>query len=95
MPIPDVDRAALEAKCRELIEANQELYGTAVRLGEALERAQEYEDKFHQVMSAYRRTKMEHGLCEPVERNACTHCAAVRKLDKMLSQYKGRPVRLA
>lgn len=56
---------------------------------------QPYEGQFHNVMDALRRTKMEHGLCEPVERRACTHCAGQRKLDEMLAEYKGPRIVLA
>jgi len=54
----------------------------------------DYEELYHQAMDAYRKTKMEHGLCKPVERHACSHCAGIRKLDELLSKYKGRRVRL-
>lgn len=54
-----------------------------------------YEQLYHEVMSAVKRSRMEHGLCEPVERNACTACAAKRKLDQMLAEWKGPRVILA
>lgn len=54
-----------------------------------------YEELYHRAMDAYRCTKMEHGLCKPVERKACTHCHGVRELDKMLAEYKGRRMVLA
>ena len=56
---------------------------------------QTVEHQYHDVMGALRSTKMEHGLCEPVERKACTHCAGQRKLDKMLAEYKGPRITLA
>lgn len=49
----------------------------------------EWELKYHEVMAALKRSKMDHGLCEPIERNACTACMAKRKLDKLLSEWKG------
>lgn len=55
----------------------------------------DYEELYHQAMDALRGTKMQHGLCKPVERNACTHCMSQRRLDSMLAEYKGRPIRLA
>lgn len=48
-----------------------------------------YEALYNRVMSLLRNTKMPHGLCEPRERKACTHCNAEEELDKMLSEYKG------
>lgn len=53
------------------------------------------EQKYNDVMSALKRSKMQHGLCEPVERQACTACAAIRKLEKYLSEWKGPRVILA
>lgn len=86
---------ALTAKCEEIAANNQDLYGSLSRITTEATRLQKVEQQFHEVMGALRRTKMEHGLCEPVERNACTHCAAQRKLDKMLAEYKGPRVILA
>lgn len=54
-----------------------------------------YEQLYNDVMSALKRSKMEHGLCEPVERHACTACAAIRKLEKHLAEWKGPRVVLA
>jgi hypothetical protein len=54
-----------------------------------------YEAEYHRAMSAWKRSKMQHGLCQPVERRACTACAAVRELDKMLTEWKGPRVILA
>lgn len=51
--------------------------------------------KYHEVMQALKRSKMQHGLCEPIERHACTACAALRKLESMVSDYKGPRVVLA
>ncbi len=48
-----------------------------------------YELKYNEVMAALKRSKMEHGLCEPIERNACTACMAKRKVDQLLSEWKG------
>lgn len=58
----------------------------------------DYEEQFHQVMDALRRSKMKHGDCKSGERyggipKACTACMALLKLEKMLSEYKGRTVR--
>lgn len=60
-----------------------------------IERLREIERKFHDVMTALQRTKMKHGLCLPVERKACTACAAQRKIDELLKDYKGPRVVLA
>ena len=51
-----------------------------------------YEQKYNRVMSLLRNTKMAHGLCEPRERKACTHCNAVEELDKLIAEYKGARV---
>ena len=51
--------------------------------------------KFHRSMSLLRKTKLKHGLRQPRERRACTHCNAVEDIEKMLAEYRGAPVRLA
>lgn len=48
---------------------------------------------YHQVMSLLRSSKMQHGLCKPRERRACTACNAQEKLDKLVAEYKGAPIR--
>ena len=58
----------------------------AARLAEAEREA----DLYHTAMESLRSTKMKHGLCQPRERMACTHCNAVDRLDAMLAAYKGR-----
>lgn len=58
-------------------------------LKQAHERSGGAEQLYNLVMSLLRQSKMPHGLCEPRERQACTHCNAVDALDKMLEQYKG------
>lgn len=49
----------------------------------------DYEALYNRVMSLLRSTRMEHGLCQPRERRACTHCNAVDDLNKMVDEYKG------
>jgi hypothetical protein len=49
-------------------------------------------DKYHRVMQLLRNMQMEHGLCEPRSRKACTHCNAKDELAEMLKNYKGRPI---
>jgi len=60
----------------------------------------EYEQKYHELMDALKRSRMEHGDCNSGERyggipRACTACMAQRKLDEALSTYKGRRITLA
>lgn len=55
----------------------------------------EYEQKFHEIMGAIKSSRMQHGLCLPVERRACTACAAQRIIDRMLSEWKGPRMILA
>lgn len=50
---------------------------------------------FHAVMSLLQAMQMEHGLCEPRSRRACTHCNAKDDLDALVKAYKGHPVVLA
>ena len=52
-------------------------------------------ERYHDAMDALRRTRMPHGLCYPRERQACSHCNALERIDVMLSEYKGRRVVLA
>jgi len=54
-----------------------------------------YEQEYNRVMGLLRNTKMPHGLCEPRERKACTHCNAVEELDKIIAEYKGARIVLA
>jgi hypothetical protein len=53
-----------------------------------------YEQLYHRVMSLLKATRMEHGLCEPRSRRACTHCNAKDDLDKLLAEYKGARIRV-
>ena len=85
---------ALTEKLEEVIGCNQDLHASALRLGQALQEAQADGTLYHEIMGGRRRTKMEHGLCEPKERHACTRCEAERRIERMLSEYKGRRVRL-
>lgn len=60
----------------------------------------EYEKKYHDVMDALRRSKMEHGDCKSGKRYggkpmACTACMAALRLEEELKNYIGRTVRLA
>lgn len=64
-------------------------------LTEENERLSEEAGKYHEVMECLRGLKMEHGLCFPIERHACTHCACARKLLKLQAEYKGPRVTLA
>ena len=50
---------------------------------------------YHSVMGWLRDLTMEHGLCVPRERLACTHCNARDNLDKHLAEYKGPMIYLA
>ena len=54
-----------------------------------------YEALYNRVMGLLRNTKKPHGLCEPRERKACTHCNAVEKLDELIADYKGARIILA
>lgn len=46
-------------------------------------------ETFHTVMGLLRDMQMQHGLCQPRSRLACTHCNAKDELDKLLADYKG------
>lgn len=50
--------------------------------------------KYHRVMQLLRDMRMEHGLCKPRERKACTACNAKDALNKMIDEYTGAPVTL-
>lgn len=67
---------------------------------ERLAQEKSYEEKYHALMDALKRSRMEHGDCKSGERyggvpKACTACMAIRKLDEELAEYKGRTIRLA
>ncbi len=64
-------------------------------LTEKCEAARGFESKYSEVMTALKRSMMDHGLCEPVERNACTACAAQRELDEHAANWKGARIVLS
>lgn len=41
------------------------------------------------VLGLLRNTRMEHGLCYPRERRACTHCHSREELEKIVIAWKG------
>ncbi len=45
---------------------------------------------YHRVMGLMRSLQMEHGLCQPRARRACTQCNARDDLEQMLREYKGQ-----
>lgn len=47
------------------------------------------------VMSLLKNTKLPHGLCQPREKRACTNCNAREKLNELIENYKGRPIRFS
>lgn len=53
------------------------------------------EEQLNRVMAMLRDTGMEHGLCEPRERRACTACNASDDLVKLAAEWKGPRVKLA
>lgn len=66
----------------------------------AIKEMQKLLNKYHNVMSALKRSRMEHGDCKSGKRyggvpRACTACMAQRELDEALAGYKGRMVRIA
>lgn len=85
---------ALTAKCEEIAAHNGDLADSCRRVMAEATRLQKVEQQFHEVMGAWRRTKMEHGLCEPKSRRACTRCMAEEKIEKALSEYKGPRITL-
>ena len=58
-------------------------------------RVEALEGEHTEIMSALKRSRMDHGLCKPIERNACAACAATRKLDQLLSEWKGPKIVLS
>ena len=46
-------------------------------------------ERYHKVMHLLRDAKMDHGLCQPRERRACTRCNALDDIEKIISEYKG------
>ena len=51
-------------------------------------------EKYHKVMRLLLDLRMEHGLCKPRYRRACTACNAKEDLAKMVDEYKGVPIAL-
>jgi len=50
---------------------------------------------FHRVMQLLRDMLKPHGTCKPRERKACTACNAMDELARILSDYKGAPLKLS
>jgi hypothetical protein len=52
---------------------------------------------YHEIMGALKvmYSNMQHGLCNPVSRRACTRCRAERTVARMVSEYKGPRIVLA
>lgn len=53
------------------------------------------EQSYYRVMDLLRRARMEHGLCQPRSRRACSHCNAVDDIKVLVDEYKGAPIRIA
>lgn len=83
-----ITRMRADVLAQGLDHCEAELAETKARLAEAERDA----EKYHVAMTAWKRTKMEHGLCQPRSRKACSHCNAVDELDAMLAAYKGRRI---
>lgn len=45
--------------------------------------------RYHKAMHCLLNMQMQHGLCEPRSRKACTHCNAKDRLDAMIAEYRG------
>jgi len=86
---------AMDRLAKQRDEAHEELAVTQIQLDNAAHEAKEFRLAHNRLMELYKKTKMDHGLCEPVERKACTNCAARRELDRLLSEWKGPRVVLA
>jgi len=57
------------------------------------ERLREDSQLYHRVMQCLRNMDMPHGLCQPRERMACTHCNAKDQLEKLKMEYQGPRLR--
>lgn len=60
----------------------------------------EYEQKFHDLMDAVKRSRLQHGDCDSGKRYngeplACSACMANLKIDKAIEEYQGRPIVVA
>jgi len=51
-------------------------------------------ENYHRVMQLLADSELPHGLCQPRERKACSHCNAADELARMRAEYKGVPVAL-
>ena len=49
----------------------------------------DYEREYNRIMNLLVAAKMDHGTCLPVERRACTACAAKRDIEKLVLEYPG------
>lgn len=56
-----------------------------------LESCREREEKaqYEHVMDLLRNLKMEHGLCKPRSRRACTNCNSREELERIVARWKG------
>lgn len=67
-------------------------YEAADRMMHPTMKDREDAEKYHRVMELLRSARMEHGLCKPRDRRACTACNAKDDLEKLISEYRGAPV---
>lgn len=68
-----------------MITHEQEIEQLRARVADLTEDSQNY----HRAMQCLSDMKMEHGLCQPRSRKACTNCNAADILEAMQSAYKG------
>lgn len=60
----------------------------------------DYEDKYHRLMDAVKRSRMQHGDCKSGKRYngkplACTACMANIRIEEEIADYKGRRIVIA
>ncbi len=92
---PFFSRSNEEREIERLEEICRSYGGLILQKNARIAELEKEAELFHEVMDCLRKMKMEHGLCEPRERRACSHCKGANDLQMIVATYKGRKVVLA
>lgn len=93
--VAELERDGEHYDCNVAILTQQRDAAENAALRKDAERYRDDAREYHRVMGWLRATKMQHGLCQPRERRACTHCNAVDNLEDAITAYRGPPIILA
>lgn len=85
-------KTTLLESCEKALEERDAKNG---QLQAVVDRLENTAQNYYKVMDLLQRTKMDHGLCKPRSRRACSHCNAVDDLEILTNEYLGAPIVLS